>query len=180
MGNSAYKREEARLFNEERSRRVAEEKRIAQDKIDNPEKYKRKPRKRISRKASAFGLITSTMGNMDSTFYIRSNQPTKTFSVPYGKRNKAFDKDPVLVSTWDELSKVVAEVPGYWLRITPEEGSGWIVPDGYSDEEDESGKGDDFRSEYLSTHTFYGLNYKHSTELLQRYGFNVLIDNWDK
>lgn len=33
---------------------------------------------------------------------------------------------------------------------------------------------------YLSTHTFYGKHYKHSTELLQKYGFDIEIDNWDK
>lgn len=34
--------------------------------------------------------------------------------------------------------------------------------------------------EYLSTHTFYGSQYKYSTELLQKYGFDIEIDNWDK
>lgn len=41
---------------------------------------------------------------------------------------------------------------------------------------------------YLSTHTFYGKNkdgtgidsYKESTEILQRFGFDVELDNWDK
>lgn len=33
---------------------------------------------------------------------------------------------------------------------------------------------------YLSTHTFYGSNYKQSTEILKACGFDVEIDNWDK
>ena len=33
---------------------------------------------------------------------------------------------------------------------------------------------------YLSTHTFYGLEYKHSTKILHACGFDVEIDNWDK
>jgi hypothetical protein len=106
----------------------------------------------------------------------RRISPTKDMAVPYGEQNPKFDSPSVLISTWDELSKVKASVPGFWLRITPEDGSGWIVPDECKHEEDDS----EFRSEYLSTHTFYGLNYKQSTEVLQRYGFNVIIDNWDK
>ena len=33
---------------------------------------------------------------------------------------------------------------------------------------------------YLSTHTFYGSNYKYSTRILQAHGFDIEIDNWDK
>ena len=33
---------------------------------------------------------------------------------------------------------------------------------------------------YLSTHTFYGSQYKHSTKVLQEHGFDIEIDNWDK
>lgn len=33
---------------------------------------------------------------------------------------------------------------------------------------------------YLSTHTFYGNSYKHSTKLLRACGFDVELDNWDK
>ncbi len=106
----------------------------------------------------------------------RRIRPTKDMAVPYGEQNPKFDSPPVLISTWDELSKVKASVPGFWLRITPEDGSGWIVPGDCKNEEDDS----EFRNDYLSTHTFYGLNYKRSTEVLQRYGFNVIIDNWDK
>ena len=32
---------------------------------------------------------------------------------------------------------------------------------------------------YLSTHTFYGSQYRYSTQLLRECGFNVLLDNWD-
>lgn len=33
---------------------------------------------------------------------------------------------------------------------------------------------------YLSTHTFYGDQYKRSTKILHACGFDVEIDNWDK
>lgn len=32
---------------------------------------------------------------------------------------------------------------------------------------------------YLSTHTFYGNNYQHSTKMLQQCGFDVQLANWD-
>jgi hypothetical protein len=81
--------------------------------------------------------------------------------------NQPTDEEPTLIKNWIEL----AEVPcsdTHRLDITPEEGNGWI-----RDEEGNS-------IEYLSTHTFYGECHKYSTKLLQRYGFNVAIDNWDK
>ena len=31
---------------------------------------------------------------------------------------------------------------------------------------------------YLSTHTFYEMNYKGSTKILQNYGFNVELESW--
>lgn len=48
--------------------------------------------------------------------------------------------------------------------------------------ETEETEGDNYfkHHRYLSTHTFYGLNYRHSTKTLQKYGFDVEIDNWDK
>lgn len=72
---------------------------------------------------------------------------------------------PKLVKNWKEL----AEVPDsqtHTLKI--EDGSGWI----YKKEPHEM-------EEYLSTHTFYGSTYERSTELLQSYGFNIELDNWD-
>lgn len=92
-----------------------------------------------------------------------------------------------LIRNWDELSKVS---PNDKYKIIVGDCNGWIVP--ICDENDDD---DDFichckgkmRDEeffkhhyYLSTHTFYGSNYKHSTEILKKYGFDIEIDNWDK
>lgn len=33
---------------------------------------------------------------------------------------------------------------------------------------------------YLSTHTFYGSEYESSTLLLQKFGFKVILANWDE
>lgn len=88
-----------------------------------------------------------------------------------------------LIKNWAELSKVSANDK---YKIIVNDCCGWIVP--ICDEKAE----DDFicncnnddnyfdKHVYLSTHTFYGKNYKHSTEILKEYGFDVEIDNWDK
>jgi len=52
MGNNQIKKRAAELHNKKRREAHVERVRIEQDKIDNPEKYKRKAR--VSRKAQAF------------------------------------------------------------------------------------------------------------------------------
>lgn len=78
-----------------------------------------------------------------------------------------------LIKTWEELSKV-PQSETHFLDINPHKCNGWVVAknpvsDKFSD-----------RKRYLSTHTFYGEQHKHSTSLLQSCGFDVEIDNWDK
>ena len=94
-----------------------------------------------------------------------------------------------LIKTWKELSQVPANNK-YRIIVDLKLCSGWIIP--ITDKPTE--KDDDFKCNckdemydnffkhhiYLSTHTFYGSNYKKSTEILQKYGFDVEIDNWDK
>ncbi len=70
-----------------------------------------------------------------------------------------------LIKNWLELSKVKGNGV-FTLDITPEEGSGWI--------RDKDGG----YIEYLSTHTFYGSSHEYSTSLLQKHGFNVVLENW--
>lgn len=72
-----------------------------------------------------------------------------------------------LISTWQQLSEVKS-TKGYHLEITPEDGNGWIIKTD-SDE----------WVQYLSTHTFYGSQHESSTEMLQHYGFDVVLENWD-
>lgn len=81
-----------------------------------------------------------------------------------------------LIKTWDELFEM--ESDNY--RIKPDEKwrcSGWIVPKVETEETKENYFD---HHAYLSTHTFYGSQYEYSTELLQKFGFDVEIDNWDK
>ncbi len=60
MNNRQRKKAEAEKHNAARAKRIADEKWLAQDKIDNPEKYKRKPRQ--SRKAQAFITTALALG----------------------------------------------------------------------------------------------------------------------
>ena len=71
-----------------------------------------------------------------------------------------------LISTWDELAECKSET--HYLEI--EDCCGWILPTIDNGE----------CHIYLSTHTFYGGMHEYSTKILQKCGFNVIIDNWDK
>lgn len=72
-----------------------------------------------------------------------------------------------LIKNWNDL--VGLESEKYILEINANIGCGWI-----------KNKYDYSSVAYLSTHTFYGSKYQFSTILLNSYGFNVEIDNWDK
>lgn len=76
---------------------------------------------------------------------------------------------PKLIKTWDELKECTSET--HVLKI--KEYSGWIEPKSL-DEDSWEGRF------YLSTHTFYGSNYEHSTKILQECGFDVQLANWDE
>lgn len=94
-----------------------------------------------------------------------------------------------LIKTWKELSKLKNDK--YRVIVDLKYCSGWIVP-----LHDKKSKWSDFDCRcsndiknsdeffehhvYLSTHTFYGSQYKYSTKVLQEHGFDVEIDNWDK
>ena len=81
-----------------------------------------------------------------------------------------------LISTWDELDGLESEK--YKIRLDNKyRCSGWIEPK-VETEETEENWFDHYV--YLSTHTFYGTQYKESTEVLKKFGFDVEIDNWDK
>lgn len=82
-----------------------------------------------------------------------------------------------LIKTWEEL--VGLESEHYRLEIDVEGGNGWIVPKVELDE-NISTKEYFNHHVYLSTHTFYGMFHEASTMTLQKFGFDVEIDNWDK
>lgn len=78
--------------------------------------------------------------------------------------------EPVLIKTWEELKDLKSDT--HYLDIDLNMCNGWILPR-YEKQDYEN-------SFYLSTHTFYGSMHEISTKTLQSYGFNVVIDNWDK
>lgn len=80
-----------------------------------------------------------------------------------------------LIKSWEEL--VGLESEKYRLAIDILNWSGWIVPKVETKETEENYFD---HHVYLSTHTFYGKTYEWSTKTLQKYGFDVEIDNWDK
>ena len=80
----------------------------------------------------------------------------------------------LLIKNWEELSKVPANDK---YKIEIEDCCGWIVPIKETKETHDKYFN---HHVYLSTHTFYGSYYKESTRLLQKFGFDIEIDNWDK
>lgn len=75
---------------------------------------------------------------------------------------------PQYIPGWPELAQL-PESETHRIEMDPSGGCGWIK---------EKANPDDF-GHYLSTHTFYGLNHKHSTDVLRRCGWNVTCANWD-
>ena len=84
--------------------------------------------------------------------------------------------ESVLISTWRELSEVgpskkhrlvIDELASNGWHITLDEDAQGYSPGGYS-------------TYYLSTHSFYGNNFKETTKILQDCGFNVRINNADR
>jgi len=75
---------------------------------------------------------------------------------------------PQYILGWPELARL-SESETHRIEMDPSGGCGWIK---------EKGNPDAF-GHYLSTHTFYGLNHKHSTEVLRRCGWHVTCANWD-
>jgi hypothetical protein len=71
------------------------------------------------------------------------------------------------IYTWEELAECKSAT--HRLEIDLDACNGWISKKGSCG----------LLSHYLSTHTFYGSQYKEATKLLQSCGFDVEIANWD-
>lgn len=79
-----------------------------------------------------------------------------------------------VIKNWKELSKVKPNNK-YKIEVDLEYGNGWIKPI----KETEETKKDYFKHHrYLSTHTFYGKT--GTPTILQEFGWDLLLDNWDK
>ncbi len=82
--------------------------------------------------------------------------------------------DKTFIKNWEELAKLPANEK-YKIVMNGDGCSGHIVP---VDDNVELKMGINWI--YLTSHTFYGPNYEESTKLLNKFGFNVQLDNWDK
>lgn len=88
----------------------------------------------------------------------------------------------MLIRNWEELSKIPRESATHILEVDINSCNAQLIskyPKEYTEKLS-------FMRQikhldiYLSTHTFYGANYKHSTKILKACGFDVELDNWDK
>lgn len=79
-----------------------------------------------------------------------------------------------LIKSWEEL--VGLESDDYYLDIDAKKCNGHIRPKEHVKITDENYFE---HTRYLSTHTFYGHDYKRSTIELQEHGFDIQLENWD-
>lgn len=79
-----------------------------------------------------------------------------------------------LIKNWNELSKVPPN-DKFKIEVDDDMDCGYIKP---IDDNEYIDFGVNYH--YLSTHTFYGSQYQYSTDLLQKCGFDIELDNWDK
>ena len=88
----------------------------------------------------------------------------------------------MLIKNWEELSKIPNESATHRLEVDVECCCAHLI----AKNPKPCSKKLSFMRQihhldvYLSTHTFYGLNYRKSTKILKACGFDVEIDNWDK
>jgi hypothetical protein len=90
--------------------------------------------------------------------------------------------DAKLILNWEELKAFPKESETHILEI--DEYCGWVNcknPKDYDISADyDYDERIPFIDHYLSTHAFYGKgNFYHSTKVLQKCGFNVILKNWD-
>ena len=87
-----------------------------------------------------------------------------------------------LIRDWEELSKIPNESKTHILEVDVESCCAWLKaknPKRYKKKLSYMRQAHNL-DHYLSTHTFYGSQYKWSTKILRVCGFDVEIDNWDK
>lgn len=88
----------------------------------------------------------------------------------------------MLIKDWKELSEIPNESDTHILEVNLDECNGWLRaknPKPYTTKLSYMRQVHHL-DVYLSTHTFYGTQYRQSTKILKACGFDVEIDNWDK
>jgi hypothetical protein len=83
------------------------------------------------------------------------------------------------IKNWKELRDVPNESDTHILEIG--EYSGWLKAKHREKYKCAKARNKHkYEDYYLSTHTFYGQQFVTSTKKLQKCGFDVVLDNWDK
>lgn len=77
------------------------------------------------------------------------------------------------IADWSGLNNL--ESDKYKIVLDSDGFCGWIYP---KIETEETKNNFCKHHVYLSTHTFYEEQYKKSTEILQKYGFDVILESW--
>lgn len=88
----------------------------------------------------------------------------------------------MLIKDWKELFEIPNESSTHILEVDVENCHAWLWAKNPKPYKKKLSFMRQIQNQdvYLSTHTFYGKEYKHSTKLLKACGFDVEIDNWDK
>lgn len=87
-----------------------------------------------------------------------------------------------LIHDWKELSEIPKESKTHTLEVDINGGCGYLHAKNVKPYKDSLSymRQLPHLDVYLSTHTFYGRNYEHSTKLLKACGFDVELANWDE
>lgn len=80
---------------------------------------------------------------------------------------KNVPEDPIIIKDWEHFKSLNLDNGDIYFDVDVEMGNANV----------KSHKDPSFHA-YLSTHTFYESNYKHSTERLQMWGFKVALESW--
>jgi len=87
-----------------------------------------------------------------------------------------------LIKNWEELSKIPNESSTHILEVDVRKCNGYLTAKKskpYNPKKSYMRQIQNMDT-YLSTHTFYGSNYNHSSKVLRACGFDVQLENWDK
>ena len=91
---------------------------------------------------------------------------------------ESLNKNPKLIKTWRDLHN--CKSPTHYIEPSSFFSDRHRYIGGHVYAKDKTLREKEKYPYYLSTHTFYGSEHEKSTKELQKRGFNVIIDNWDK
>jgi hypothetical protein len=109
-------------------------------------------------------------------YEVRGTETMKTLMDPpkrigdFGLVVSVVNPQPIAIMGWEDLSKLQPSAT-HKIEVNVEDCNGWVEPI-------DNTKRSYANIHYLSTHTFYQNNFKESTAILRKFGFDVQLDNW--